>query len=405
MRHMLARILQWIKDTPFRALEKAYNASERAQAIQEACVRYKRAPYFTPHRSQSLAFFLDAAQDRCINSVYWSLLEFQVSQGVFRLWSGVDGSLAKLPVSTFGQLAFIEKVIGQMVHDRGFAQGSVFKDERHVPSSDAATAYEPIGLIPRSITRTFSRFQTELDPQAESILRPEFQLIRYQVKASVQYLASLLVVPWGLTQLCKQLFLESYIAHWWNTGQRELFLNPLQEERALSRLQGLEDTAWLELLMDRNSDLPLSTLSHTIHEHTLELVSLYNEQSMQTLLHVCMDGLYMCTLAVLLVVGQARFALVKSLMQELFYSLSDTMKAFLILLFTDLFIGFHSPHGWEILIESLLRYLGFAHNQYVVSLFVSTFPVILDTVFKYWIFRHLNRTSPSIVVTYHTMNE
>jgi hypothetical protein len=83
----------------------------------------------------------------------------------------------------------------------------------------------------------------------------------------------------------------------------------------------------------------------------------------------------------------------------------DTMKAFLILLFTDLLIGFHSPHGWEILIESFMAYLGFAPNRYVVSLFVSTFPVILDTVFKYWIFRHLNRISPSIVVTYHTMSE
>lgn len=83
----------------------------------------------------------------------------------------------------------------------------------------------------------------------------------------------------------------------------------------------------------------------------------------------------------------------------------DTMKAFLILLFTDLLIGFHSPHGWEILIESFLSYLGFAPNRYVVSLFVSTFPVIVDTVLKYWIFRHLNRVSPSIVVTYHTMSE
>ncbi|WP_425279437.1 hypothetical protein [Enterobacter hormaechei] len=48
---------------------------------------------------------------------------------------------------------------------------------------------------------------------------------------------------------------------------------------------------------------------------------------------------------------------------------------------------------------------GFAHNERIISGLVSTFPVILDTIFKYWIFRRLNRTSPSLVVIYHSMNE
>jgi len=37
--------------------------------------------------------------------------------------------------------------------------------------------------------------------------------------------------------------------------------------------------------------------------------------------------------------------------------------------------------------------------------FIATIPVILDTLFKYWIFRYLNRLSPSAVATYRTMNE
>ncbi|KAL3648523.1 hypothetical protein CASFOL_007947 [Castilleja foliolosa] len=34
---------------------------------------------------------------------------------------------------------------------------------------------------------------------------------------------------------------------------------------------------------------------------------------------------------------------------------------------------------------------GFIHNDQIISGLVSTFPVILDTIFKYWIFRYLNR--------------
>ena len=37
-------------------------------------------------------------------------------------------------------------------------------------------------------------------------------------------------------------------------------------------------------------------------------------------------------------------------------------------------------------------------------LFITTFPVILATIFNYWIFRYLNRVSPSPVATLKGMN-
>jgi hypothetical protein len=81
--------------------------------------------------------------------------------------------------------------------------------------------------------------------------------------------------------------------------------------------------------------------------------------------------------------------------------LSDTTKSFLLLLGTDLLVGFHSPRGWELFLEFALNRFGF-HNENFIFLFVATF---LDTVFKYWIFRYLNKISPSTVATYHAMIE
>ena len=98
-------------------------------------------------------------------------------------------------------------------------------------------------------------------------------------------------------------------------------------------------------------------------------------------------------------------ATLKSFMDEIVYGLSDSAKAFIIILFTDIFVGFHSPHGWEVLLEGLSSHLGIAANRNFIFLFIATFPVILDTVFKYWIFRYLNRISPSAVATYKNMNE
>jgi hypothetical protein len=266
-------------------------------------------------------------------------------------------------------------------------------------------AYESVGLVPRSITRTLSRFQIELAGRSVSLILPEFRLAKYQAVASLQYMVCLIVVPFVLSSVSKIVILEPLVQNWWNTSQSQIAINALKEQKALIRLQEMEELLWLDIMI---ADIPkknLKEISVQIHQNTVELVEIYNQNSIDTILYLLLDLLSFSTIALLLTWGKKRWAILNSWIQELFYSLSDTMKAFFILLFTDLCIGFHSPHGWEILIGFLLEHVGFSHNQNVISCFVSTFPVILDTVFKYWIFRHLNRISPSIVVTYHTMNE
>jgi hypothetical protein len=237
----------------------------------------------------------------------------------------------------------------------------------------------------------------------------------------------LVLVPWIAATLCDWLWVGPLVQHWWNTAQPQVFLSASQEEKALRRLQEAEQLLWLDMVLadpppelmretstlekhHRNLSPPerLGRSAHLavqIHQRTIQLVDTYNRDSVQTLLHLCADAISVMTFLGLLTLGKKRLAVLNSWAQELFYSLSDTMKAFFILVGTDLCIGFHSPHGWEVLVSVGLEHLGCAHNKQVISCFVSTFPVILDTVFKYWIFRHLNRISPSIVVSYHTMNE
>jgi hypothetical protein len=90
---------------------------------------------------------------------------------------------------------------------------------------------------------------------------------------------------------------------------------------------------------------------------------------------------------------------------ESLYSLSDTTKSFLLIFFTDLLVGFHSPRGWDLVLEFFLQRFGLPENKDFILLFVATVPVLLDTVIKYWIFRYLNKISPSTVATYHNMIE
>ncbi len=64
---------------------------------------------------------------------------------------------------------------------------------------------------------------------------------------------------------------------------------------------------------------------------------------------------------------------------EAVYGLSDSAKAFAIILFTDIFVGFHSPEGWTVLLNGIAKHLGLPSQENFVMLFIATFPVILAT--------------------------
>ena len=146
-------------------------------------------------------------------------------------------------------------------------------------------------------------------------------------------------------------------------------------------------------------------IKERIQEKIVELAVYYNEQTILSITNIAGDFISVLTLGCLFIWMKPEISILKSFLIEAIYSLSDTTKSFLLILLTDLLVGFHSPRGWETALELLLKHFGLPENQDFVFLFVATFPVLLDTVFKYWIFRHLNKISPSTVATYHSMIE
>nr|QKV47448.1 chloroplast envelope membrane protein [Platycerium bifurcatum] len=266
------------------------------------------------------------------------------------------------------------------------------------------SAYESISLVPRSVTRTLSRFKAELTNQSSVLVRNDFDLTRNQALVSFQYVGCFLLLPLTIPISFRNWFLESWIRGWWNITQNQVFINTFQEERALKQLREAEALLWLDNATECLADKQLQNFDANAYDDTTQLAAVYDELNIQLLLQLVTDLIGIAILALFFITGRKRLAVSNSRIQESFYSLNDTMKAFSILSLTDLCVGFHSPHGWEIVIGTLFEHFGLIPDKYVISRLVSTFPVILDTVFKYWIFRHLNRTSPSIVATYHTMS-
>nr|DAJ12028.1 TPA_asm: chloroplast envelope membrane protein [Blumea oxyodonta] len=218
------------------------------------------------------------------------------------------------------------------------------------------------------------------------------------------YLASIVFLPWWIS-LSFQKSLESWVTNWWNTRQSETFLNDIEEKSILEKFIELEELLFLEEMIKEYSETHLKNLRIGIHKETIQLIKIHNKGRIHTILHFSTNIICFIILSGYYILGNKELVILNSWTQEFLYNLSDTIKAFSLLLLTDLCIGFHSPHGWELMIGFVYKDFGFVHNDQIISGLVSTFPVILDTILKYWIFRYLNRVSPSLVVIYHSMND
>nr|YP_010480141.1 envelope membrane protein [Berberis nitens]UVJ68016.1 envelope membrane protein [Berberis nitens] len=218
------------------------------------------------------------------------------------------------------------------------------------------------------------------------------------------YLASIVFLPWWISFSFKK-SLESWVINWWNTSQSEAFLNDMQEKSVLEKFIELEELFLLNEMIKEYPETHIQKLRIGIHKETIQLVKMHNEGHIHNILHFSTNIISFAILSGYSILGNEELIVLNSWVREFLYNLSDTIKAFSILLLTDLCIGFHSPHGWELMIGFVYKDFGFYHNDQIISGLVSTFPVILDTIFKYWIFRYLNRLSPSLVVIYHSMND
>jgi hypothetical protein len=267
------------------------------------------------------------------------------------------------------------------------------------------SAFEKTGAIPRSISRTFEKFKKELDPNAELEVIEEFRVSRYQTSVSIKYLLLLILLPVLVNQVSKNFIFSPFIDYFWNEKTNTVFLNASQEERAFSELQRFEEKIHFEILIGQLPNLSQESIEKEIKNKAIELAQYYSYESTNAIKNLLSDLISIFSFFYLILTGKRQISVLKSFVNELIYGLSDIAKAFLIILFTDVFVGFHSAHGWEVLLENSLRHFGLPENRDLIFIFIATFPVLLDTVFKYWIFRYLNQVSPSAVATYHEMNE
>lgn len=270
------------------------------------------------------------------------------------------------------------------------------------------TVSDKTSVLPRSFLRTIDRIKQEIDPQSsetEQDVLNKFRKSKYKTAVSIKFLLLLIIVPLLVHNVAKIALGKAFVDPYFHHHEEIVFINQDLQEEALMELKTFEENLNLKAMLGIIPELSQEEKEEQIKVKATELGEEYRRQSANAIKNIFADIFSLMAFGIVIFYSKRELQILKSFIDETIYGLSDSAKAFLIILFTDMFVGFHSPHGWEVILESVSRHFGLPENRDFNFLFIATFPVILDTVLKYWIFRYLNRISPSAVATYKNMNE
>ncbi len=418
---------QWYLRTPARSLDEAYKAALEIKAIEDEHFGGNKIDSDSITYSGSVMDYFQSDLRKLLKDTRMRLTEFRLSryflnesnQKTARKY-GVEYPSAALILE---KLRAIDDITAKYTHFDNEITSQNFPPQAAIAPADSeiiqtrpqnlSTNFQKklrskantTGVLPRSIFSTITRLQIELDPNAEQDVVQNFRQTQRRTLISVRFLLLIIIVPILTHQLSKALVVGPLIDRARAPQAVAIFLNDEMKEEALAKLELYEEKIKFQSLVGISKPLSAEEIETRVKEEAKEIAIEFRSESAGAIKNVLCDILSVVAFIWLLLVSKPSIAVFKDFFDHFVYGLSDSAKAFIIILFTDIFVGFHSPHGWEVILEGLSRHWGLPGNHSLISLFIATFPVILDTIFKYWIFRYLNRISPSAVATYRNMNE
>ncbi|MHC5737806.1 proton extrusion protein PcxA [Nostoc sp.] len=425
--------------TPERSLHEAYDAALKIQEIEDKHFNGNKIDIDSATYSNSVMDYFESDLNKLLKIARMRLTEFRASRWFLNEENQKAAEKAGIehpsPSLVLEKLNFIDQVISKyttssdqttskalVVRPPNIPVNSVISDEKSllvntptlppkIPTQNSDNKpkikrkTDTIGVLPRSILSTISRLQVELDPNSEQEVIQTFRQTQRRTIISIRFILLLIIVPLLTHQIAKAFVVGPIIERFRSNEQMQIFLNSEMEEEALVELERFEEKLKFENFIIKAPPLLPEQMEVEMKNKAKEIAEEFRHESSGAIKNVFADMFSVIAFIWLLLVSKSSIAVLKDFFDNIVYGLSDSAKAFIIILFTDIFVGFHSPHGWEVLLEGVSRHWGLPANRDFIFLFIATFPVILDTIFKYWIFRYLNRISPSAVATYRNMNE
>ena len=419
-----SQIKEQIFGNPEQSLKGAYEAASRIKSIENHYFSGYRVPIesLTNDRLQAeVQENLDILQSRLEefnastsasgNLGSNNLEKLIFAEGVlanYAMVSGQSSALMPLPQQPGGQATLSNTSIVDVSSTA--QQPAPRRKQQRKDGSPLNSLLSSSTPLQGSVGKTINKIKQDLNPKSKSEQEvvDEFRRSRAVTIIGVRLLALLIIVP-ILTQQITKHFVFAPIVEQQQSQEATAItienLNSEWKEEALTELNTYEEELKMDRMLKGVPPMAPEIMEEKVQEKANEIAEEFYHKRINSISNVFADIAGLFAFAAVLLIRRKDINVLKSFIDNIIYGLSDSAKAFVIILFTDMFVGFHSPHGWEVLLESAANHLGIAASHSGISLFIATVPVVMDTIVKYWIFRYLSQMSASTVATLKEMDD
>ncbi|KAK6147516.1 hypothetical protein DH2020_018428 [Rehmannia glutinosa] len=234
----------------------------------------------------------------------------------------------------------------------------------------------------------------------------EDRVFRYASFNSAKFLAVLIIVPWALDFLVHDYVLLPFLDRYVKTVPLAAQMLDVRKSQKLEMVKALNlEKARYRLEVEIGKSPPLSDEEFylELRHKALELRDERRLENRKAFANIWSDMVFGVSLFILLYFNQSQVALLKFTGYKIVNNITDTGKAFLIILITDIFLGYHSESGWQTLLEIIVEHYGFEVDQAAITIFVCFIPVVIDACVKLWLFKFLPRLSPKVANIFREM--
>ncbi|KZR76019.1 proton extrusion protein PcxA [Prochlorococcus marinus] len=318
------------------------------------------------------------------------LRKFHTAVNICRLtFEAIKPNVSQLDSQEYRKFQLIETIVNR------------YAPKRSSRSTSISRAPDP---LPRSLLGLVDKVRRQLDPTSEATLVAGFRRRRDSTLISLKIILLLILVPLLVQQISRTYLITPAIDYLAPELPFLSYPKPQLEEQAVEKLRVFKAEIEFDALLKGDSVPSQDELQKALAIKAIQLKDEADKESTHAIKNVLADLAALIAFAFVCIINREELRVLRGFLDEAIYGLSDSAKAFAIILFTDMFVGFHSPEGWQVLLQGIANHFGFPSRENFILLFIATFPVILATIFKYWIFRYLNRVSPSSVATLRGMN-
>ncbi|KAL3825514.1 hypothetical protein ACJIZ3_021543 [Penstemon smallii] len=234
----------------------------------------------------------------------------------------------------------------------------------------------------------------------------EDRVFRFASFNSAKFLAVLIIVPWALDFLVHDYVLMPFLDRYVKTVPfaAQMLDVRMNQKHEMVKSLNLEKARYrLEVEIGKSPPLSDEDLYLELRHKALELRDEWRLENRKAFANIWSDMVFGVSSFIILYFNQSQVALLKFTGYKIVNNMSDTGKAFLIILITDIFLGYHSASGWQTLLEIIVEHYGLEVDQAVLTLFICLVPVIVDACVKLWLFKFLPRLSPKVANIFKEM--